>query len=97
LLQETHGSSDSVIHVGGHVSVKTIAFKIIEKGYYWPSIFVILINFQDLVTSAKSSLGKNIFLPCLYNLSSLNFLSQNGVWTLSVLLILHLQKGKFSS
>jgi hypothetical protein len=39
LLQETHGSSDSIIHVGGHVSVKTIAFKIIRKGYYWPSIF----------------------------------------------------------
>jgi superfamily II DNA or RNA helicase len=39
LLQETHGSLDFVIHVGGHVSAKTIAFKIIKKGYYWPSIF----------------------------------------------------------
>jgi hypothetical protein len=40
LLQETHGSSDSVIHVGGHFSAKTTAFKIIRKGYYWPSIFL---------------------------------------------------------
>jgi hypothetical protein len=39
LLQETHGSSNFVIHVGGHFSAKTTAFKIIRKGYYWPSIF----------------------------------------------------------
>jgi hypothetical protein len=32
LLQETHGSSDSVIHVGGYFSAKTISFKIIRKG-----------------------------------------------------------------
>ena len=38
LLQETHGSSDFVIHVGGHFSTKTTAFKIIKKGYYWTSI-----------------------------------------------------------
>jgi hypothetical protein len=39
LLQETHGSSNYVIHMGGHFSTKTTAFKIIRKGYYWPSIF----------------------------------------------------------
>jgi hypothetical protein len=39
LLQETHASSNYVIHVGGHFSAKTIAFNIIKKGYYWPSIF----------------------------------------------------------
>jgi hypothetical protein len=39
LLQETHGSSNSVIHVGGHFSAKTIVFKIIIKGYYFPLIF----------------------------------------------------------
>jgi hypothetical protein len=39
LLQETHGSSNSVIHVGGHFSAKTTAFNITIKGYYWPSIF----------------------------------------------------------
>jgi hypothetical protein len=39
LLQETHGSLNFVIHVGGHFSAKTTNFKIIEKGYYWPSIF----------------------------------------------------------
>jgi hypothetical protein len=32
LLQETHGSSISLIHVGGHFSAKTTAFKIIRKG-----------------------------------------------------------------
>jgi hypothetical protein len=39
LLQETHGSSNYVIHVGGHFVSKMIAFKIIRKEYYWPSIF----------------------------------------------------------
>jgi hypothetical protein len=39
LLQETHGSSSYVIHVGGNFSDKTTTFKIIRKGYYWPSIF----------------------------------------------------------
>jgi hypothetical protein len=39
LLQETHGSSNYIIHVGGHFSAKTTTFKIIRKGYYWPSIF----------------------------------------------------------
>ena len=97
LLHETHGSSDFVIHVGGHFSAKTIVFKIIRKGYYWPSIFMIPIIFQDLVTSARSSLGKNVFLPCLCNLSSLILFFLNGVLTLLDLLILHLQQGKFLS
>ena len=39
LLQEAHGYLDSVIHVGGHFSTKTTAFKIIRKAYYWHSIF----------------------------------------------------------
>jgi hypothetical protein len=39
LLQETHGSSDSIMHVGGHFSTKATTFKIIRNGYYWPSIF----------------------------------------------------------
>jgi hypothetical protein len=38
-LQETHGSLDSVMHIGGHFSTKATAFKIIINGYYWPSIF----------------------------------------------------------
>jgi hypothetical protein len=38
LLQETHGCSNSIIHVGGHFSAKTTSFKIIKKRYYWPSI-----------------------------------------------------------
>jgi hypothetical protein len=59
--------------------------------------FKILVIFQDLVTSAKNSLANNIFLSCLCNLSSLIFFSQNGVWTLLVLLILHIQQGRFLS
>jgi hypothetical protein len=39
LLREIHGSSSSLIHIGGHFSAKVIAFKIIRNGYYWPSIF----------------------------------------------------------
>jgi hypothetical protein len=39
LLQEAHDSSSFAIHVGGHFSAKTIAFNIIRKGYYWPTIF----------------------------------------------------------
>jgi hypothetical protein len=77
--------------------LKLLLLKLSEKGTIGLQSFVILIIFQDLVTSAKSSLGKNVFLPCLYNLSSLTFLFQNGVWTLLVLLILHLQQGKFLS
>jgi hypothetical protein len=46
LLQENHGSSNSIIHVGGHFSAKTNAFKIIRKGYYWPSIFCDSYNFS---------------------------------------------------
>jgi hypothetical protein len=46
LLQETHGSSYFVIHVGGHFYVKTTSFKIIRKGYYWPSIFRDSYNFS---------------------------------------------------
>ena len=32
LLQETHGSSNYVIHVKGHLSAKTTSFNIIRKG-----------------------------------------------------------------
>jgi hypothetical protein len=39
LLHEIHGSSVSVIHIGGHFSTKDASFKIIRNGYYWPSIF----------------------------------------------------------
>jgi transposase InsO family protein len=38
-MQEAHGSSSYVIHVGSHFSTKTTTFKIIRKGYYWPLIF----------------------------------------------------------
>jgi hypothetical protein len=34
LLHEIHGSSIFVIHIGGHFSAKSIAFKILRNGYY---------------------------------------------------------------
>jgi hypothetical protein len=58
LLQETHGSSDSVIHVGGHFSAKTISFKIIRKGYYWPSIFCDSYNFSRSCDKCQKFVGK---------------------------------------
>jgi hypothetical protein len=39
MLHETHESSYSAIHVGGHFSAKATSFKIIINSYYWPSIF----------------------------------------------------------
>jgi hypothetical protein len=39
LLQETHGSLDFFIQIGGHLLAKYTAFQIIIKCYYWPSIF----------------------------------------------------------
>jgi hypothetical protein len=91
-LQETHGSSNSIIHVGGHFSAKTTAFKIIKKAYYWPSIFHDSYVFSRSCDKCQNLLEKNVFLLCLYNLSSRTFLFQNGVWTLLVLLILRLQQ-----
>jgi hypothetical protein len=58
LLQETHRSSDSVIHVGGHFSAKATAFKIIKKGYYWPSIFRDSYNFSRSCDKCQKFIGK---------------------------------------
>jgi hypothetical protein len=58
LLQETHGSSDFVIHVGGHFYAKTNAFKIIIKGYYWPSIFQDSYNFSIYCDKCQKFVGK---------------------------------------
>jgi hypothetical protein len=57
-LQETHGSSDSVVHVGGHFSAKTTAFKIIGKGYYWHSIFRDSYNFSRSCDKCQNFAGK---------------------------------------
>jgi hypothetical protein len=62
LLQKTHGSSDVVIHVGGHFSAKTTSFKIIRKGYYWPSIFHDSYNFSRSCDKCQKFVGKE----CLY-------------------------------
>jgi hypothetical protein len=58
LLQETHGSSNSIIHVGGHFSAKTTAFKIIRKGYYWASIFHDSYNFSRYCDNCQKFTGK---------------------------------------
>jgi hypothetical protein len=97
LLQETHGSSNSSFMWVATFLLRLLLLILSRKGTIGLQFSVILIIFQDLVTSARISLGKNIFFSLLYNMSSLNFLFQNGIWTLSVLLILHPQQGKFSS
>jgi hypothetical protein len=58
MLQETHGSPNSVIHVGGHFSTKTISFKIIRKGYYWPSIFCDSYVFSRSCDKCQEIFGK---------------------------------------
>jgi hypothetical protein len=65
LLQETHGSSNSVIHVGGHFSAKTTSFKIIRKGYYWPSIFHDSYLFSRSCDKCQKFVGKE----CLSSMS----------------------------
>jgi hypothetical protein len=58
LLQETHGSANSVIHVRGHFYAKTISFKIIRKGYYLPSIFRDSYNFSRSCDKCQKFAGK---------------------------------------
>jgi hypothetical protein len=58
LLQETHGSTDYVIHVGGHFFAKSIAFKIIKNGYYWPSIFQDSYKFARSCDKCQKIIGK---------------------------------------
>jgi hypothetical protein len=58
LLHETHGSSDSFIHVGGNFSAKTNAFKIIRKGYYWPLIFQYSYKFSRSCEKCHKFFGK---------------------------------------
>jgi hypothetical protein len=65
LLQETHGSSDSVIHAGGYFSAKTTSFKIIRKGYYWPLIFRDSYNFSRSCDKFQKFAGKER-LPAMH-------------------------------
>jgi hypothetical protein len=58
LLQETHGSSNSVIHVCGHFSAKTNSFNIIRKGYYWPLIFRDSYKFSRSCDKCQKFAGK---------------------------------------
>ena len=58
LLQETHGSSNYVIHVGGNFFAKTTSFKIIRKGYYHPSIFFESYVFSRSCDKCQTFAGK---------------------------------------
>jgi hypothetical protein len=58
LLHEIHGSSVSVIHIGGHFSAKATAFKIIRNGYYWPSIFQDSYKFTRSCDKCQKFVGK---------------------------------------
>jgi hypothetical protein len=91
LLQETHGSSNFVIHVGGHFSAKTTAFKIIKKGYYWPSIFCDSYIFSRSCDKCQKFAGKERLYAMPLQLVPSEFPFSNGVWNLLDLLILHLQ------
>jgi hypothetical protein len=63
LLQENHGSSNSVIHVGGHFYAKTTSFKIIRKGYYiWPSLFHDSYVFSRSCDKCQKFVGKERLL-----------------------------------
>jgi hypothetical protein len=70
LLQETHGSLDFVIHVGGHFSAKTISFKIIRKGYYWLLIFPDSYNFSRSCDKCQKFAGKE----CIFSMPLQPFL-----------------------
>jgi hypothetical protein len=58
LLQETHGSSNYFIHVGGHFYAKIISFKIINKWYYWTSTFRDSYNFSRSCDKCQKFVGK---------------------------------------
>jgi transposase InsO family protein len=44
--------------VGGHFSAKTTSFKIIRKGYYWPSIFQDSYDFSRSCDKCQKFVGK---------------------------------------
>jgi hypothetical protein len=58
--------------------LKLLLLKSSEMVIIGLQFFEILINSQDLVTSAKNSLGKSVFLLCLCNMFSLIFHFLNG-------------------
>jgi hypothetical protein len=70
LLQEAHGSSSSLIHVGGNFSAKTTSFKIIRKGYYRPLIFRDSYVFSRSCDKCQKFVGKE----CLSTMSLQIFL-----------------------
>jgi hypothetical protein len=55
------------------LALKSLGMVIIGLRY-----FEIPINSQDFVINAKTLLGKNVFFPCLYNMSSQISLFLNG-------------------
>jgi hypothetical protein len=61
LLHEIHGSSTSVIHIGGHFSTKSTTFKIIRNGYYCPFIFRDSYKFMRSYDKCQKFAGKEHF------------------------------------
>jgi len=58
LLHEVHGSSTSIIHIGGHFFSKDTTFKIIINGYNWPWIFHDSLKFARSCDKCKKIVGK---------------------------------------
>jgi hypothetical protein len=73
LLHKIHGSTSSVIHIGGHFSAKATAFKIIRNGYYWPTIFHNSYKFARSCDKCKKFVGKECLSAMLLQPVLLDF------------------------
>jgi hypothetical protein len=63
----------TVIHVGGQFSTKTTSFKIIRKGYYWPSIFRDSYVFSRSCDKCQKFAGKERLSTMMLQLVLLDF------------------------
>jgi hypothetical protein len=58
LLHEIHGSSASIIHIGGHFFDKATSFNIIRNGYYYPLVFRDSYKFAIFCDKCQKFTGK---------------------------------------
>jgi hypothetical protein len=79
ILNEIHGSTTSIVHIGGHFLLKPLLLKSLELVITGHIFLEIPINSQGPVINAKSLLVKNTSLPCLYNMFFHIFPFLNGV------------------
>jgi hypothetical protein len=93
ILNEIHGSTISIVHIGGHFIPNPLLLKSSGLVITGHPFLEIPMNLQGPVINAKSSLVENISLPCPYNLSFLIFPFLNGVYILLVLSTHHLSAG----